>query len=274
MALGKGLRRLLKLLLVAAALYVYAGHIEPVWLETTRHRVVFPIERPVKLAHLTDVHTNGLWRKERGVLAVLAVERPDVIVLTGDTLHQWGTFEQCRPFLEALAAPLGVWMVSGNWEAACGDRLPKGTTLREFLASCGVTLLKNEARELVPGLWLVGLDDYVWGSPDLPRTTAAIPADAARVALIHEPGFFDEPVAVPSARYDLLLAGHTHGGQVRIPFVDPADIYMPAGCSCYLAGWYEQPGRRMYVSRGIGMSGLKFRFLARPELALFELAPP
>ena len=252
---------------MAAGTWYYAGWIEPSWLETTRHRVALPIERAVKLAHLTDVHTNGFWRKERGLVAALEAARPDVIVLTGDTLHQAGTFEECRPLLERLAAPLGVFMVAGNWETACRDRLPEGMSLRSFLASCGVTLLQNESREIAPGLWLVGLDDYVWGVPDLAKATAAIPEGAARVALVHEPGFFDEP----AAGYDLLLAGHTHGGQVRIPFVPP--LYLPAGCSHYLAGWYEKPGARLYVSRGIGMSGAKYRFLCRPELALFDLVP-
>lgn len=273
MARKKRRRRWLALPLFAGVLYVYARHVEPHWLETTRHHVTLPIARPIKLAHLTDVHTNGFWRKERGVLEVLDAERPDVVVLTGDTLHQWGVFTECRPFLERLHAPLGVFMVVGNWEAACGDRLPQGMSLRGFLSSCGVTLLKNESRELVAGLWLVGLDDYVWGVPDLAKATSRIPDHAARIALIHEPGYFDQPIEPGGPRYDLLLAGHTHGGQVRIPFVDPALIYLPDGCSCYRAGWYEQPGARMYVSRGIGMSGMKFRFLARPELALFDLAP-
>ncbi len=258
-------------LLAGTLLFAWARHFEPSWLEVTHHQIALAIDRPLKLAHLTDVHTNGFWRKERKVDARLAQELPDVIVLTGDTLHQGGVFEECRPFLSRLHAPLGVYMVSGNWETACKDRLPRGMDLRAFLASCGVTLLRNESIELVPGLWLIGLDDYVWGVPDLVRATATIPIDAARIALIHEPGFFDEPIASASARYDLLLAGHTHGGQVRLPFVPP--LYLPAGCSHYLEGFYEQPGARLYVSRGIGMSGAKFRFLCRPELAIFELVP-
>jgi predicted MPP superfamily phosphohydrolase len=276
MAKGKRGRYIWRLLVAVAALYLYARHVEPTWLQVTRHSVAAPVAVQVKLAHLTDVHTNGCWRKERGVLAALDVERPDLIVLTGDTLHQWGTFEECRPFLDRLKAPLGVFAVAGNWEAACRDRLPAGQTMGAFFASCGVVLLKNEAREIVPGLWLLGLDDYVWGAPDLARATRGVPEEAARVALVHEPGFFDEGVddrSTGNARYDLLLAGHTHGGQVRIPFIDPADIYLPIGCSCYLSGWYEQPERRMYVSRGIGTSGLGFRFLARPELALFTFTP-
>lgn len=264
-------RLLYGFLLTGVLLYAWAGWFEPSFLEVTRHRVPLRIERPITLVHLTDVHTNGFWRKERGVAARLAELSPDVIVLTGDTLHQGGVFEECRPFLERLAAPLGVFMVSGNWETACKNRLPRGMNLREFLASCGVRLLQNESAEIAPGLFLIGLDDYVWGVPDLERATRGIPAGAARVALIHEPGFFDEPAGTDGPGYDLLLAGHTHGGQVRVPFLPP--LYLPAGCSHYVEGWYERPGARLYVSRGIGMSGPKFRFLCRPELAVHQLVP-
>ncbi len=275
--------------LLALALGSYAHWVEPCWIAVTRHEVVLPIDRTVELAHLTDLHTTGRGRREETMLALLAARRPDCIVITGDTLEQDGTFEQCRPLLSALKAPLGIYMVRGNWETASTHRLPQGQSLREFLHDCGVTLLKNESVEIVPGLWLVGLDDFVWGAPDLTRATAAIPDGAARVALIHEPEFFDlsgadsaassdHEFTTPSERgrtagaYDLLLAGHTHGGQVRLPLLPP--LFLPSGCGHYVEGWYEKPGARLYVSRGLGMSGLPFRFCCRPELAIHVLTPP
>lgn len=260
------LRVLLLLNLAALITYVWAGRIEPSWIEVTRHQVVLRVPRKIRLAHLTDLHSNGMWRKEKRLLAHLERERPDVIVITGDALHHAGTYEEARPVLCALRAPLGVFMVPGNWETAV--RVPKPwPDLRAYLADCGVTLLRNESAEIADGVWLIGLDDFVLGLPDLARATESVPEKAARIALVHEPGFFDES----AGQYDLLLAGHTHGGQIRLPFLPP--FALPAGCGPYVAGWYEKNGSRLYVCRGIGMSSPRFRLFCRPELAILDLTP-
>jgi predicted MPP superfamily phosphohydrolase len=243
-------------------LYGYAGHVEPDWLEVTRHEVPLAVPRPIKLAHVSDLHTVGLELRERRMVAALEEERPDAIVITGDTLSQSGSYEQCRPVLEKLKAPLGVFMVPGNWEVANPIRDMKG-----FFASCGVKYLRNESVELVPGVWLVGLDDFSLGLPNWNVATAHVPADATKIVLCHAPGFFKQT----HGEFALALAGHTHGGQVRIPGFDP--LYLPTGCGNYFSGWFEQDGARMYVSRGIGMSGPRFRFLCRPELAFHDLVP-
>jgi predicted MPP superfamily phosphohydrolase len=255
-------RRALAACAVFLLLYAYAGHVEPDWLEVTHHEVPLAVPRPLVLAHLTDLHTVGLGRVERRMVAALEQERPDAIVITGDTLSQSGSYEQCRPVLERLKAPLGVFMVPGNWEVANPMRDLKG-----FFTSCGVHYLRNESVELVAGVWLVGLDDFSIGLPSLPAATAHVPEGATKIVLCHAPGFF----AKTHGEFALALAGHTHGGQVRIPGLDP--LYLPTGCGRYFAGWFEQEGARMYVSRGIGMSGLRFRFLCRPELAIHRLVP-
>jgi len=139
--------------------------------------------------------------------------------------------------------------------------------LKGFFTSCGVHYLRNESVELVPGVWLVGLDDYSIGLPSFAAATARVPKGATKIVLCHAPGFFEKS----HGEFALAFAGHTHGGQVRIPGLDP--LYLPTGCGRYFAGWFEQAGARMYVSRGIGMSGLRFRFLCRPELAIHRLVP-
>ncbi len=243
-------------------LYGYAGHVEPDWLEVTHHEVALAVPRPLVLAHVTDLHTVGLGRRERRMVEALAQESPDAIVITGDTLNQAGSYEQCRPVLERLHAPLGVFMVPGNWEVANPMRDLKG-----FFASCGVRYLRNESVELVPGVWIVGLDDFSLGLPKWDVAVAHVPEAATKIVLCHAPGFFKQS----RGEFALALAGHTHGGQVRIPGFAP--LYLPSGCDDYVAGWYEQDGARMYVSRGIGMSGPRFRFLCRPELAILRLVP-
>jgi predicted MPP superfamily phosphohydrolase len=262
----RGARRgALLLALGAAAAVGWARFVEPVRLETTRHEVRLAVGATLRLAHLTDLHTTGLGVVERRLLAALDEEPPDVVVITGDTLHESGDYERCRPLLRALGelrAPLGVFMVPGNWETAVAH-----PDLRGFLREQGVTLLRNESVELSPGLWLVGLDDAAFGAPDLDRACARVPAGAARIVLVHEPGEFDEL----AGRCEIVLAGHTHGGQVRLPFLPP--LHLPMRCGDYVAGWYEKADSRMYVSRGIGMSGIPLRFCCRPELAILEVRP-
>jgi hypothetical protein len=258
----RGRRGRLCALLFLALLYGWSGHVEPDWLEVTRHVVPLKVARPIKLAHLSDLHTVGLELRERRLIAALETEQPDVIVITGDTLSDRGTYEQCRPALEKLHAPLGVFMVPGNWEVA-NPRVD----LRGFLNSCGVRFLRNESVEVIPGLWIVGLDDYALGSPDWKRAAANVPDGATKIVLGHAPGFFD----TIQGKFELAFAGHTHGGQFRLPFLPP--LHKPAGCGRFVEGWYERDGARMYVSRGVGMSGPRFRLLCRPELAIHLLTP-
>jgi predicted MPP superfamily phosphohydrolase len=253
-------RRFAVALALLLGLYGYAGHVEPDWLEVTHHVVAADVPRPIRVAHLSDLHTVGIGLRERRLFEALDAERPDVVVITGDTLSQGGSYEQCAPVLARLHAPLGVFMVPGNWEVANPLRDMKG-----FFARCGVRYLRNESVEIAPRVWLVGLDDFALGLPSLERATAGVPADATRIVLCHAPGFFDEM----RGGFTLAFAGHTHGGQVHVPFLPP--LYLPAGCGRFVAGWYESGGARMYVSRGIGMSGPRFRFLCRPELAIHDL---
>ena len=245
-----------------------ASLVEPDWLEVTHHHYRLParsgmpdaeeaLATPLKIAHLSDLHTYGLGRRERRLLALLDEEKPDLIVVTGDTLARRGTYEMCGEFLSRLHAPLGVWVVRGNWE---NWRPVKGE--RAFYASVGVNFLLNEARPVRPDVWLVGLDDSSSGTPNLEAALKDVPAGAFIIALFHSPAYFDQV----AGHCPLALAGHTHGGQVRIPLVPP--LWLPRGSGRYLAGWYQHGNAQMYVSRGIGTSILPIRFLCRPELAI------
>jgi predicted MPP superfamily phosphohydrolase len=250
-------------LAILAAIFVlvfYAAEIEPSWIEVTHYHVTAPISPPIKIAHLTDLHTLELGRPERRLLELLAEEKPDVIVITGDVTHNDGRIEDSRALLERLHAPLGVWMVRGNWEL-----WRPAEDAGEFFHSLGIHYLVNENAQLREELWLVGLDDPRAGHPDPERARAGVPAGAYTITLVHAPVIFDALVN----RTNLVLAGHTHGGQVRLPFLPP--LWLPGGAGGYVQGWYAKAGTRMYVSRGIGMSVLPVRFLCRPELTILTL---
>jgi predicted MPP superfamily phosphohydrolase len=239
---------------------IYATQIEPSWIEVTHHRVAAPISPPIKIAHLTDLHTRELGRPERRLLALLAEEKPDLIVITGDITHNDAAAAQTRPLIERLHAPLGVWMVRGNWET-WNFLVDVGEFFRQF----GIHYLENQNAPIREGLWMVGLDDPRSGHPDPDAALAGVPAGVYSITLVHGPVMFDQL----AGRTNLVLAGHTHGGQVRLPFLPP--LWLPQGSGSYSAGWYELRGTRMYVSRGIGMSVLPVRFLCRPELTIITL---
>jgi predicted MPP superfamily phosphohydrolase len=253
---------LLMLALVAAC--VYGFFIEPYRIEVTHWQIQAPVAKPLKIAHLSDLHTAGLGRRELRLLELLRAEQPDVIVITGDTLTTGFQYERILPLLSRLHAPLGVWLVRGNWENQHPMRLERE---RQFYSQVGIQFLLNEARSVREDVWFAGLDDPSTGEPNLNTALTLVPQGAYVIALFHAPGYFDQI----AGRVPLVLAGHTHGGQVRLPGVPV--FWKPRDSGKYLEGWYSAHGSQMYVSRGIGTSFLPVRFLCRPELSIITVAP-
>jgi uncharacterized protein len=255
---------LLAVVIAIAALVLDAFVIEPDNVQVNHYVIHANVESPLKIADLSDLHTRGMGRPERKVLAILAKEKPDVILITGDTLADpFGKYSECMQVyrqLSALNAPLGVWFVRGNWE----DIRPVRHE-RQFYRAADVNLLVNQNHELRPDVWLIGLDDASVGSPNLAEAMQGVPPNVYTIAMFHSPIFF-EAIA---GKVDLVLAGHTHGGQVRIPLVKP--FWLPYGSGPYLEGWYEEKDSRMYVNRGVGMSNIPVRFLCPPEVAFITL---
>jgi predicted MPP superfamily phosphohydrolase len=212
--------------------------------------------------HLSDLHGDTLGWNERTVLEVVAKERPDLIVLTGDTSDR-GSFATYAPFLSKLHAPLGVYTVQGNWE----HWRPAEDEARTF-AAAGIELLINDARQAraEDDVWVVGIDDLASGSPNIEHAFRNVPSGAFVIALTHSPALFDD-IAGPRVR--LAFAGHTHGGQVRFPLLGP--LWLPPGSGDYVQGLYSLRGSERYVSRGVGTSILPIRFLCRPEIVLMDV---
>ncbi len=234
--------------------------IEPYRIEVTHSTVQGPLTLPLKIAHLSDLHTSGLGRRERKLLLLLDAEHPDVIVITGDTLTRGHHYDNIRPLLSRLHAPLGVWLVRGNWE---NERLPHDE--RTFYSQLGIHFLLNEASPIRPDIWIAGLDDPSTGTANLDNALKTVPPGAYVITAFHAPAFFDKI----AGRVPLVLAGHTHGGQVRLPLVPV--FWLPRGSGRFLEGWYAERGSRMYVSRGIGTTFLPLRFRCLPELAIITV---
>jgi uncharacterized protein len=249
------------LAVVGFLLFLYAWRVEPFWIEVTRYSIKTEISKRLKIAHLSDLHIRSLGSRESKIHAILHLEKPDVILITGDSIAENGNYEALGSFLEIIQVPLGVWLVNGNWE----HWRPDEKELKVYEAA-GVKLLNNSAAELTAGVWVVGIDDEV-GNPDLARALIGVPEKAFKIGLFHSPAFFDRS----QNHFDLALAGHTHGGQVRLPFFPP--LWLPEGSGRFISGWYKGGDTQMYVSRGLGNSILDIRFGSRPELPIIEVGP-
>ena len=258
---------------LSAAALADAFLIEPTAIDVSRHVVAVPGLQPglegVRIACLTDVHLGGgVSPAAHAALEVLARERPDVVVLTGDICNH----EEDLPTLVAWArqarGTAATFATLGNWEHAAG--IDRGKAERAYGAA-GVELLYNSAgRVTVSGatLSVVGIDDPVYGTPDPAAALTGVRAGDPVVWVLHGPGYVD---GIARNRYPApaaIFAGHTHGGQIRLPFWTP---YTPTGSGRFVAGWYRDTFAPLYVSRGIGTIEMRARLFCPPELPIFTL---
>jgi len=263
--------------------------------QLTEHSVPLPGLSPgldgLRVLQLSDLHVGRLFRSRPVRLAVSLINacRPDLIVLTGDFVSHGGLrhLKRAAPELSALRAPLGVFACLGNheyWEGV--------DEVRAILDDAGVPTLVNDSAHLADHLWVAGVDDLMSGEPDLERTMADVPDGSAVVLLSHNPMILPQVADRPW----LILAGHTHGGQVALPFLGPrATARVPglkwlmhvwewsgvrrhggrveaiAGAR-YPAGWYQEGRARMYVNRGFGFNQTwPIRLNCPAEIACFTL---
>lgn len=263
----------------------YTTLIEPHWL--TLERVDVPIPSlPADLngftiAQLSDLHRGPVVAQENVAQAVeLALQQQaDLIVLTGDYVSRSAKYAlSCAEALSPLAAsgekaPLLVGGAGGGNVLAClgnHDHWTDADAVAKALADAGITVLRNASREVADGLWVAAVDDVWEQHADLDKALKRIPAGATVVLLAHEPDYADEVAA--DGRVSLQLSGHSHGGQVRLPFVGPPAL--PYLAHKYHSGRYRVGGMWLYVNRGVGLISPAVRFNCRPEVTLLTLRVP
>jgi len=221
----------------------------------------------IRLLQVSDLHLSTYDSYFEKVSRQIARLKPDVILLTGDYLEEERNIRGVLDFLKGLNAPHGIFAVQGNWEY--WSRL-EGENLRRHFRGVGVTLLINERADLdVKGhsLSIFGLD-YPSSIDYLDRLQSDVDPQRFNLLLSHVPAFAHEKL---DSNFNLILSGHTHGGQVRIPFLPP--FYLPRFSGRFVSGLYHVSEHRipLYVSRGVGTSVLPIRFMCRPEIGLIEL---
>lgn len=239
--------------------------------QVTRHTVPIPgLRGSLRLVQLSDLHRS--WCVSEGYIAQVVARanalQPDLVALTGDFVtHSSEYIASCVQPLKALLAPLGLYGVLGNHDYFC-DGGHGAPAITAALASISVRMLTNTSLRLETGLHLVGVDDSWAGTPDPEAAFREVPPSAPTIAMTHNPSIFRSLSAYPC----LTLAGHTHGGQINLPFVTRRYLGLRTR---YLRGWYQEPNKpgRLYVSRGLGVVGIPMRIRAYPEIAVFDLVP-
>jgi predicted MPP superfamily phosphohydrolase len=243
---------------------------------------------PLRIVVLTDIHAVDPWMPAARIGRLVEVANglgADMILLLGDYVEAIRRklrigpvpISAWAPELGRLRAPLGVWSVLGNHDWYEGE-----APVRAGLEQVGIPVLENRAVKIDKGgrrFWLAGLGDQLarpfgWkvhkGADDLPVVMRQVRGDKDPVILMaHEPDIF---VQVP-ARVTLTLAGHTHGGQVQVPFLGPPLIPSEYGRR-FAYGHIVEDGRNMIVSSGLGMTGLPVRFGVPPEIAIVTVGAP
>jgi uncharacterized protein len=259
----------------------YARRVEPTWLELNPHAIGVS-DLPVsfagfKIAQMSDFHGGHHLPDDflRRAVDMTLAEQPDAITLTGDFIHKgYKHIEGVAKILGRLQAAQGIFAVLGNHDFsvrnALGIRRHRGLhkAVADALAGEGIRVLRNESLQLVKEgsqLSLAGVDDLWSRECDLEQALRDLCPRAPRIVLAHNPRTVH---LLGEHRCDLMLSGHTHGGQVNWPGL--GRFFLGRKARQFAAGLYRHKSTHVYVNKGVGF-GWRFRFGVRPEIAVFTL---
>jgi predicted MPP superfamily phosphohydrolase len=282
-------RRLLKAgLLSAAGLALYSGEIERHWIDIVQTGVALPnlpaAFEGARIVQLSDIHMDQYTEPSfmRRVVHQIDLLQPDAILLTGDFVSEGPASEefaigaawQCANILSQLKCRQ-LYAVLGNHDVSIGSE-----EVTAALTANRVTVLNNACLPIdrignrIGGrIWLAGVDDPVNGEPDperaIPESIRHLPGEPV-LLMCHAPDYADDLLSTPVGKaVDLMLSGHTHGGQIRLPFMGP--LTLPPLGKKYVEGWFRLGEMQLYVNRGIGTVGVPFRLDCPPEITLITL---
>lgn len=229
------------------------------------------------IAHISDLHHAEYGKNNKKLIDILKAENPNMIAITGDLIDSNHTnLEAALSFAQQAVKIAPCYFVTGNHEAWIGSQYEE---LKTSLENAGVTVFQDDAIELNHGdecIQLIGLNDPDFSERDSFLSESILEAKLSQInisngftiLLSHRPEYFN---VYQNNNIDLVLSGHTHGGQFRLPFlggvIAPGQGLFPK----YDAGAYTENGTTMIVSRGIGNSIIPVRINNRPEIVLIEL---
>jgi len=254
---------------------IYGFFVEPYWLSVTHVELTsskIHKNQRVRIVHISDFHCDPKPRLEEQLPSIIAAEKPDVIFFTGDAINSREGLPVFRKCLTQLAEIAPTFVVRGNWDTGYF------TDANRF-GGTGVTELDGEPVQLKIAdnvICVAGLPAPSSKSEGAAKKISVhdvmhdVPENIYRVFLYHFPDFIEE---MEKNKIDLYLAGHTHGGQVALPFYG-ALVTLSSRGKQFEAGLYQRGGTHLYVNRGIGMEGgiaPRVRFCARPEVTVIDV---
>lgn len=278
------LRRIFMISLILSipplTIYIYAFYFETKALSVTWNDIDNPNIpegfHGVKILQFSDTHFGSNFPHKQQQILVDKINRlnPDIVVFTGDLIDKFGEYAAERKYsqtiLAQIHAPLGKYAVFGNHDRGGG-----GSPLyKEYMEKAGFTVLNNEMKKIkAPNgdyITISGLDDFLLGKPKIQSTLQNLRIEDFNLLLVHEPDAVEQISEYP---VDLQISGHSHGGQVQLPFIGP--IITTSLANKYVEGLYSLEGKskplQLYVNRGIGTTRMPIRFLSKPELSVFSL---
>ena len=239
--------------------------------EVVRHALPSPQGRggpgPLRMVFLSDLHAGPTmtWPYLENIVSRCNALAPDIVALGGDLISRKpGVVERLAELLCRLEAPLGKFAVRGNHDFSARGQL------RPALAGAGIRLLVNEGLRLSRGdrgLWLCGVDDIGLGRPDLGAALSGRRDGEFTLLLAHNPDFI---ARVPAGAVDLMLSGHTHGGQIKL--FGRAIVSNSVFGMRYLEGWNRDGPCPVYTSRGVGAIRVPLRIGSKPEITVIDFA--
>lgn len=266
---------LITLIGLSGGTYFYAKDIEPNLLKVTEEPIHFPnipaAFHNFRIIQFSDTHIGFHYDLDQFKELAIKINQlqPDLILFSGDLVDKPNQFywdDRIVEILRSMNAEYGKYWIYGNH-----DHGGYGTEIVKDIMEAGeFSLLQNESVPISKDgsyFTLAGIDDVMLGKPDLNKALQNQQENDFTILLSHEPDFADITKNYP---VQVQLSGHSHGGQVRFPFI--GDLYTPPYAEKYVQGKYDlHPNFTLYVNSGIGTTRLPYRFLCKPELHMYEL---
>ena len=251
---------------------IYVSQIEPFWFEIVPVNLTIPELAPAfdgfKIVQISDIHadTSMNRRKLNKIVEIVNQQQPDIVAITGDFF----TYKPDPVSINLLETALKKLTPKEKTLAVLGnhDYWFDPSAISKILSQSNVLELSNSVYTIERGqarLNIAGVDDYLEQKSRLDLVIAQLSTDDVAILFVHEPDFAD--ISAATERFSLEISGHSHGGQVRIPFWQP-DILPPYGRK-YPLGMYQVGNMIQYTNRGVGMVPPAVRFNCRPEITVF-----